>query len=229
MGASALVWGTHWYTYPSEAQRPWIEARDFKEKGGFWGVIHGYKVHTAKGKPWGDIEASPLRGFILGCSLSCLILLGLFAILVGFGIGYRFAQNISVWVYSGSLIVVITILFPDLFVKFARLPGRVVDLPGDAPLSLMWWGSLTSLYGTVVILKYTRTFDIVEYILTENILPSFKNVGILGLPFVWFLTIATLSPILLSDLSVPRATWYVFWTSWGIGAATCFILGLFLL
>jgi hypothetical protein len=227
LGVSALVWGTKWYTYPSKTLRSRIEPKSFRETGGFLRVIRGYKVYTRKkGKSGGYIEASPLRGFILGCSLSCLILLVIFLILLGLRIRYHFVQNISVWIFSFSLSLVLIIVFPDLFTKFARLPSRVIDLPQNAPLSLMWWGILMSLYGIAVCVKYTGTFDLIKW--AKNAIPYFKNIGELGLPIVWFIVIASLSPFPLADLKLPRSIWYIFWTSWVIDAIACEILGLFL-
>ncbi len=221
MNFSALIWGTHGYPYPSCHSSG---ERSFEEVGGFWPVINKYCLFDrVTGKSLRDF-VSPKRGFVWGGLISLFVLVFIWFAIIVWTVMLGSSEHKYVWFYIVAISVIIFLLFPEMFVRYANLPGKVTDIPEDFPFSLMLWGGAISPYAALLILR-SHSIDTIPLIGLSTDVISKKWL------FVWPLTIMGLAfgaeKCWLNPQPKMR-TWRIFFTSWLIATLGCWGFALFL-
>lgn len=221
-----FVWAFHWLPYPRKGQN--IKQRlDEMRKAGFKKLVTDFPYYERESHMRGDHNAHIAKGLLLssiiyigGVGASALVLF-LITIILGKTPNYFYI------IYSVLFFLFSAFIFPDQFIKYAKLTGRWTEffIQGDAPTTPAFWGAFASIYTSMIIIKTSSTLDL-KFIL-DFFPTTVGTISVIGIPFILLVFIAGMTKGSLPKIKFQN--WIFFMVSWLIGFVDCLVLAFILL
>lgn len=225
-----LIWGMHFFTYPSKKDKnSSIQVRKPVNYGGFWKVAkEGCIMYGAvSGRPLkkNNEICLPLRGMLFGGRNALIIMMVILMVMIFFTFVNPEWFFALIVLYFIILFFTVAIVLPDHFVKYSNLVGRFWGClsSADAPKTAMLWGAATSVYTISLMLRLTTGVDVVSKIATNTV---WVGGSVFGIPVVLALTKLAFDAVMLSQFGLRLETWtlHTIFPA-GIGILYCWFIG----
>ncbi|MCK4333802.1 hypothetical protein KAX06_03320 [candidate division WOR-3 bacterium] len=224
-----VIWSLHSFPYciyaksggkAVESTSKYIETRkvnliEIFKKFPLYSRETGYKVGDAF--LWNGIKKS--MPIYLGA------IIGVYIILIAISLILPPTRKYAPLIYTSVLIIITIFIFPELFVRYSKLPGGLASFPFDIPGTPLYWGGLVSLFGSILILKKLGTYQIFNmssYFVKIKLIIGVKSLAQVPFPAFWIL-VAIMVPMIWN---APFATWTSFLASWVLGLITTSIFAM---